>query len=304
MAEYSSSNQNLQLVELLKQYFSLDEIKELCFGLGINFESIPGENTIDSKSRELVIYMSRRGQIDALLQKLRTTRPNVTWPEIEAPDQLIYFEEDRNWTQILKGVLEKWESNNREIKSLSSTAGQAAAFGAIITVIGTLLFLAREESQEQPEILFLVFVSLLFAGAAFIFSQLWARMLIAIYFVVEQMPTILQAFIITAVGGITGYFVFYTMVQTYVYSWVPAVVAGLILVFIDYLTQIFERKPPWLLPCLSALATMLISYGMLVYRQENQLNNAFGVIASGTFSAIFIYKVGNTKFIAVDLNKS
>ena len=75
-----------QVVELnnkMKLYYSLDEIKALCFTMGIDFESLPGEGK-DAKIRELIAFCQRRGRDEELVDKVRAERPLVAWPGVPA----------------------------------------------------------------------------------------------------------------------------------------------------------------------------------------------------------------------------
>jgi len=59
-----------QLQESLLEAYNLDELMQLCFDLGVDYEELPGQ-TKSAKTRELVQFMGRNGQLDALEAKLR-----------------------------------------------------------------------------------------------------------------------------------------------------------------------------------------------------------------------------------------
>jgi Effector-associated domain 7/GRAM domain len=68
-------------VELRKKiatHFSDDEIKTLCFDLGIEYENLAGDGR-EAKARELVIHCERTGRIPRLVDKCQELRPNVIW---------------------------------------------------------------------------------------------------------------------------------------------------------------------------------------------------------------------------------
>lgn len=71
------------LLALTEQNFNLDELRSLCFHLGINYDRLRGE-TIDVKASELILYHGRRVQLPDLLTRLKAERPNVSWPELPA----------------------------------------------------------------------------------------------------------------------------------------------------------------------------------------------------------------------------
>jgi len=59
-------------------YFNDDEIKSLCFDLGIEYENLAGE-TREAKARELVTYCERTSQVSQLANRCRELRPSVDW---------------------------------------------------------------------------------------------------------------------------------------------------------------------------------------------------------------------------------
>lgn len=66
------------LHENLVQYFSIEDLQTLCFGLNVDFDDLPGEGK-GAKARELVTYMERRGRTADLIAKARKERPHISW---------------------------------------------------------------------------------------------------------------------------------------------------------------------------------------------------------------------------------
>lgn len=64
----------------LAKHFNIDELRTLCFDLGIEHENLP--ETKDGMARELVAYCERTGKIPELVAQCRTLRPNVSWEEV------------------------------------------------------------------------------------------------------------------------------------------------------------------------------------------------------------------------------
>lgn len=76
--ERPRSEAELQLYNGLVSYFNEEELRDLCFQLGIDYETLPGDSkTI--KVRELVAYHERRNRIESLSQVCHQLRPNVSW---------------------------------------------------------------------------------------------------------------------------------------------------------------------------------------------------------------------------------
>jgi len=60
----------------LRDRFSAEELRTLCFDLGIDIENLPGD-TKPAKAQQLVEYMERRGQLDRLVAAIRAARGPV-----------------------------------------------------------------------------------------------------------------------------------------------------------------------------------------------------------------------------------
>lgn len=67
-----------QLRDVLVTNFSLYELQDLCFDLGIDFDNVYGE-TRNAKARELIQYMDRRGELSKLVMAVKSLRPQVAW---------------------------------------------------------------------------------------------------------------------------------------------------------------------------------------------------------------------------------
>jgi formylglycine-generating enzyme required for sulfatase activity len=72
-----------QLRKLLIAHFSLDELRVLCFDMGLEYEELPG-NTRSTKMHGLIEYLQRRGELPKLLAEASELRPTITWPTFAA----------------------------------------------------------------------------------------------------------------------------------------------------------------------------------------------------------------------------
>jgi hypothetical protein len=64
------------LRRIVTERFSLAEVHTLCFDLGVDFDSLPGEGKAE-KVRELVGFMARRESLEELLAAIKRTRPEL-----------------------------------------------------------------------------------------------------------------------------------------------------------------------------------------------------------------------------------
>ena len=69
-----------ELRKLIDQHFDLEDMRTLCFDLGLRYDNLRGEDKT-AKARELVDLMVRRGRLDELVEMCREERPKVKWPE-------------------------------------------------------------------------------------------------------------------------------------------------------------------------------------------------------------------------------
>jgi tetratricopeptide (TPR) repeat protein len=76
--ERRRSEAELKLYNGLVAYFNDDELRDLCFQLGIDYETLPGDSRT-TKARELVAYYERRSRIESLREICRQLRSNVSW---------------------------------------------------------------------------------------------------------------------------------------------------------------------------------------------------------------------------------
>jgi hypothetical protein len=68
----------------IERYFNLDELNNLAFDLGINYENLSGQ-TLQAKSRELVNYCQRHNLLRALVERCIELRSQVDWwPGLES----------------------------------------------------------------------------------------------------------------------------------------------------------------------------------------------------------------------------
>ena len=62
----------------LVDHFTSDELRDLCFDMGIDDEGLPGATKSDL-ARELIKYCERRGLVNRLRELCRHQFPNIEW---------------------------------------------------------------------------------------------------------------------------------------------------------------------------------------------------------------------------------
>ncbi|MCA9944209.1 MAG: hypothetical protein KC449_12045 [Anaerolineales bacterium] len=109
--------QNARLVTLankLEIHFSLKEIKHICFELGVEYENLEGSETLRDKSRELVLFMERRGEFNQLEKKVKEARPRVDFrEEVTVSNVTKALPEAKK--RELAFLFDEWTSTNQEL---------------------------------------------------------------------------------------------------------------------------------------------------------------------------------------------
>ena len=66
------------LRQSLTDYFSEGELRDLCFDLKVDYDSLPGLGKGD-KARELIAHLERRKLVSVLVEQCQQLRPTVSW---------------------------------------------------------------------------------------------------------------------------------------------------------------------------------------------------------------------------------
>jgi hypothetical protein len=72
--------QRAQLRKVLAGRFSKEELRTLCFDLGIPYENLP--EGLDGLARELIIYCEKRDRLPELVETARELRSDVDWEDL------------------------------------------------------------------------------------------------------------------------------------------------------------------------------------------------------------------------------
>jgi hypothetical protein len=75
-------NRASMVVKLMADCLDMNEVRDLCFDLQVDFENLLGERKID-KIKALVGLFYRQNLLDVLINWLTGIRPDVDWPKTE-----------------------------------------------------------------------------------------------------------------------------------------------------------------------------------------------------------------------------
>lgn len=72
---------NKELYLALKESFNANELREVCLFINIDFENLSGD-TVDDKTRELILFCQRHARLEKLIETLQGERPHINWYEL------------------------------------------------------------------------------------------------------------------------------------------------------------------------------------------------------------------------------
>jgi hypothetical protein len=85
----TSQEHRIRLYDVLLRYFSLAELEDVCFRLGVDWDELPG-STKASKARALVDHLARRNRLEEIARIVSEERSNVAigWQSDEPKDDI------------------------------------------------------------------------------------------------------------------------------------------------------------------------------------------------------------------------
>ena len=80
-------NPLIHLHQLILDHYGLEELRTLCFQLGVEYDDLPGEGR-QAKARELVVYLERHNRILELIATGKQFCPDIAWDDTYLADRL------------------------------------------------------------------------------------------------------------------------------------------------------------------------------------------------------------------------
>lgn len=144
-----------ELRQTVTRLFNEDELRTLCFDLGVDYDNVGGE-TKESKVRELIAYQYRRGQLRRLINTCAQYRADVRWRNLseQSPNdqaEMMSFEglfadvldkaqEQSNLINTMITMAKKRVSDaERELESVIAAPGYRRAKAVACTLTGLQL---------------------------------------------------------------------------------------------------------------------------------------------------------------------
>jgi serine/threonine protein kinase len=134
-----SHRQRAELRHKLDCYFSEEELRNLCFDLGIDYEALPAQGK-SGKARELIAELERKRRLDALVALCRQLRPDASWAEIIAAKPSAGFEQEQQPVPISvpppRPTVPTHQTSNRWLLPTMGAGGAALVIVALIILSG------------------------------------------------------------------------------------------------------------------------------------------------------------------------
>ena len=74
-------NPLVRLYRFIDGSYDRPEFRTLCFDLGVDYDSLPGDGKAD-KERELIEHLERRGRVQEFVELGQRLRPDVPWESL------------------------------------------------------------------------------------------------------------------------------------------------------------------------------------------------------------------------------
>lgn len=183
----------------------------------------------------------------------------------------------------------QYEKYRREVLLLALTTGLYAGLGAVVTSVGTMRDISREEG---PVDIFstAILVAIFFIVAA-VLGGIWGWAITMARLALTGQLLWVRMIALGLLGSIIGTAAFGAMVQAVEYSWLTGTLVGLVVAWLPFPAESKTWVENQLIPGIGALLVGVASWGVLTYMDKGPSDNIFGVLASALFAALFLHKV-------------
>lgn len=132
-------NELKQLHAVIQDHYSLDDLRELCWRLGIEFENLPRTNTRHATVRELLLILGRENRFDELIEQLQVDRPHVIFLSGSKSTYLInLYEALESFTALEQPFLERLLQRNTSVLVIMLPLLALVIIGGVIFLYMTL----------------------------------------------------------------------------------------------------------------------------------------------------------------------
>ena len=145
---YQARVQIAQFRQQLVSSFNETELRDLCFDLQINLDSLPGSGT-SAKAREIIEFCLRQGRLEELIAYCQQARPNNFEP-ITLPRQEFDRDESAKAQSLHARLTENIQADPYAVQTLARLAEQpeSAARQTALTSLLTELMSDKKELQD------------------------------------------------------------------------------------------------------------------------------------------------------------
>lgn len=124
---FSPAVDPILLRDMLVNYFSIDDLQDLCFEMSVDFDNLPGD-TKAAKARELIIFCRNRAKLGSLIEKAKLARPSLNWISESKNGGNSYAPKPTPEQQIYALVMAFNKNRHRAISSQRTQVASEIAF--------------------------------------------------------------------------------------------------------------------------------------------------------------------------------
>ncbi len=136
-----------QLHRTLTARFDREELRTLCFDLGVDYGALPAEGTT-GKARELVSYLERRERLADLVETIRRMRPDIRLPDLDQA-RVTHLEGTRQFQEKGSQQAGLERALSMAQRNLAILEEQAAGYTSL--TIPTHLVIQLEDKRREVE---------------------------------------------------------------------------------------------------------------------------------------------------------
>jgi hypothetical protein len=79
----TKASMSKSLLDTISESFNMNELRQLCFAIGIDDEELPKSDTKSGMAMALIKYAWRRDILDSLIAECMRERPHIAWQQLD-----------------------------------------------------------------------------------------------------------------------------------------------------------------------------------------------------------------------------
>lgn len=122
----NSSRYLSDLHQQIDRLFSMEDVRTMCFNLGVDFDNVTGEGK-SARIRELLLQLARRSELQMLVDLARRDWPKAVWADVPAeftlPSNLATPDKEPPVNDNYYGPLSTYNQQDQKVDTQINSAG-------------------------------------------------------------------------------------------------------------------------------------------------------------------------------------